>query len=141
MGFGVQDSAVSVSRALPSAASTTVNSTGIQLQGGGVKLNSGDFLANVEFVISAPALTTTMAPDTKTMTYNVVMSDKSDMSSPTTLIAGAIVQTGAGGAGAAAATYTFRVPVDVLNYLFLQVVSGANITDSSSLSATLSLRA
>ena len=97
----------------------------------------GDFVAQSEFKVTAPAVTTTMVPDTRTMTYSVIHSDNSDLSSPSVLISSIITQTGAGGAGAAAASATFRVPVDVKRYIGVRVVSGASTTDSSAVSATL----
>ena len=45
--------------------------------------------------------------------------------------------TGAGGAGAAAATYTCRLPVDVKRYVGTRIVSGASTADASSVAATL----
>jgi hypothetical protein len=133
MGFGVKDEAVKGTRALPAAASSTVDGAAIDL-GHGAK---GDFLANAEFKLEAPAVTTTMAPDTRTLTYSIIHSDNADLSAPTVLMPSVIVQTGAGGAGAAAADYTFRPPVDVKRYIGVRIVSGASITDSSARSATL----
>ncbi len=80
-----------------------------------------------------------MAPDTRTMTYNIVTSASSDLSGATTLVAGAIVQTGAGGVGAAAATYRYRPDTTVKRYIGFTVVSGGSITDSSAVSATMEL--
>ncbi len=133
MGLALKDTQVKGTRALPSAASTTVDGAAIDLG----HSSFGDFVAETEFKLSAPAVNTTMAPDTRTFTYSILHSDNSDLSSPTVLIASCIVQTGAGGAGAAAATYTFRVPVDVKRYIGARVVSGASTADASTVSATL----
>src|SRR6185312_3015431 len=95
-----------------------------------------DFVAEAEFLLTVPALTTTQQPDAKTLTYDVRMSDNADLSSPTTLYPGVLVQTGAGGAGAATATFTFRVPVDVKRYVFIKATGSAS-GDSSGANATL----
>jgi hypothetical protein len=65
------------------------------------------------------------------------VSANADLSSPTTKIASAIVQTGAGGVGAAAATYRFRAASDWPRYVGFTAVSGVSTTDASALSATL----
>lgn len=133
MGLALKDAQVKGTRALPSAASTTVDGAAIDLGHGAF----GDFVAQVEFKLTAPAVTTTMVPDTRTQTYSIIHSDNSDLSSPTVLISSLITQTGAGGAGAATTNATFRVPVDVKRYLGVRIVSGASTTDSSAVSATL----
>lgn len=133
MAFAVKDAAVKNTGELPDAASTTVDVAALDLGHG----SHGDFVASAEFKLSAPAVNTTMVPNTKTITYSVIHSDNADLSSPDVLIASCIVQTGAGGAGAAAADYTFRVPVDVKRYLGARAVSGADVTDSSAVSLTL----
>src|SRR5207302_1404379 len=115
------------------AASTTVTSaTAIDLGHG----SSGSPLFKGELLLTAPAVTTTMAPDTKTITYNIITSDNSDLSSPTTIAGSLIVQTGAGGAGAATATARFKPASNCKRYVGFTIVSGANITDSSAVSAT-----
>ena len=73
----------------------------------------------------------------KPIAYSISQSDNADLSSPTVLYSSVIVQTGAGGAGAAAATYTCRLPVDVKRYVGVRIVSGASTADASSVSATL----
>jgi hypothetical protein len=130
----VKDALLKVTRALPAAASATVNSSGIDL---GALSASGARIELAEILISAPAVTTTMVPDTKTITYSVQMDDDSAFGSPTTLLASAIVQTGAGGAGAAAATRRIKIPSNCERYIRLVAVSGADVTDSSSVSATM----
>jgi len=133
MGYAVKDALVKNTRALPGAASTTVDGAAIDLGHSG----KGDYLANGEFKLSAPAVNATMAPDTRTFTHKIIHSDNADLSSPSVLIENAIVQTGAGGAGAAAATYTFRPPVDVKRYIGARIISGASTADASSVSDTL----
>ena len=133
MGLALKDIQVKGTRARPSAASTTVDGAAIDLGHG----SFGDFVAPAEFKLTAPALTTTMAPDTRTMTYSIIHSDNADLSSPTIIDSACIVQTGAGGAGAATTSITWRPPVDVKRYIGVRVVSGASIADSSAVSATL----
>lgn len=130
----LRDAALKLTRILPSAASTTVTSTSIDTGASTADASQG---SGVEYLLTAPALTTTMAPDTRTMTFNIIVSANADLSAPTTKIAGAIVQTGAGGVGAALATYRFRAASDWPRYVGYTIVSGVSITDSSTLSATL----
>lgn len=137
--FTRRDAAIKQTRALPAAASATVYSAPIDLQ----KSSNGQFLAPCEVEVVAPAVTTTMVPDTKTMTYSLVHGTALDsnglIDTPSVLQASVIVQTGAASAGAAAATYKTRLPQDVGRYVALKVVSGANTTDSSAKTATLDL--
>ena len=133
MGLALKDTQVRNTRALPAAASATVDGAALDLGHG----NFGDFVAQAEFKLSAPAVNATMAPDTRTFTYSIIHSDNSDLSSPTVLYSSVIVQTGAGGAGAAAATYTCRPPVDVKRYVGVRIVSGVSTGDASSVAATL----
>ena len=133
MSLALKDAQVKNTRALPASASATVDGAALDLGHG----SFGDFVAQAEFKLSAPAVNATMAPDTRTFTYSILHSDNSDLSSPTVLYSSVIVQTGAGGAGAAAATYTFRLPVDVKRYVGVRIVSGASTGDASSVSATL----
>jgi hypothetical protein len=135
MGFALKDNQVKNTRALPAAASATVDGAVLDLGHG----SFGDFVAQVEFKLSAPAVNATMAPDTRTFTYSVIHSDNADLSSPTVLYPGVIVQTGAGGAGAAAASHTCRLPVDVKRYVGARIVSGAATGDASSVAATLEM--
>jgi hypothetical protein len=78
-----------------------------------------------------------MAPDTRTMTYDVISSASSDLSSPTTIGTAVIIQTGAGGVGAATTTARYKPASNCARYIGLKVTSGASITDSSAVSATL----
>lgn len=135
MGFQVRDELLKAERALPAAASSTVDGAAIDLGHG----SRGDFLANAELKVTAPAVTATMVPDTRTMTYSVIHSDNADLSNPAVLYSSVIVQTGAGGAGAAEASATVRLPVDVKRYVGVRVTSGPSTTDSSAVKATAEL--
>ncbi len=136
---GLQDASLTLTLALPSAASTTVTSaTGID-----TGVTTGDAIqpGQIEFLLSAPALNTTQLPDTKTVTYNVIVSAASTLGTPTTMLAAVITQTGAGGVGAAAATYRFRLPSSLpgtaSRYVGFTAVTGSATGDCSASSATL----
>jgi hypothetical protein len=133
MSYAIQDAATNITKALPAAASTAANSDGIDTGKG----TTGRQLADIEFLLSAPAVTTTMVPDTKTITYKIQHDNDSAFGSPTTLFDAVIVQTGAGGAGAAAATYRFRLPSTAERYIRAVATTGADTTDSSAVSMTL----
>lgn len=131
--YGVRDAATKLTKALPNGAASTTPSAGIDLQNS----SRGDFSADVEFLLSAPALTTGEAPDTRTCTYDIIHSDNADLSSPVTLMPGVIVQTGAGGAGAAAATYRFKAPTNVKRYLGCKATGGTSFGNASGKNMTL----
>jgi hypothetical protein len=131
----LRDALMKGTRALPAAASSTVDGAAIQLDNS----SRGHFPGNVEFKLNAPAVNTTMAPDTRTFTYSIIHSDNADLSSPSVLMPSVIVQTGAGGAGAAAASYQGRLPANVKKYVGARVISGASTADASSVAATLEL--
>lgn len=134
-GFLMADAKLAVTRLLPAAASATVNSLGIDLETG----TRSDFVAPTEILVSAPALSTTIAPDTRTMTYHVQHDTDPAFGTAVTIANSLIVQTGAGGVGAAATTARFKLPSNVKRYIRLQIVSGASTTDASALSATMQL--
>jgi hypothetical protein len=135
MSFALKDTQLKNTGALPAAASSTVDVAAIDLGHG----SRGDHLANAELKVSAPAVTTTMAPDTRTFSYSVIHSDNADLSSPTVLYTNIIVQTGASSAGAAAADATVRLPVDVKRYVGVRVVSGASTATAAAVSVTAEL--
>ena len=135
--YNVQDALLTKQNALPAAASTTVNGTAIDL--GGALTARGARLEKCEALLSVPAVTTTMVPDTKTITYSIESAVDSVFTSPITLAGSCIVQTGAGGAGAAAATFRLKLPSNCARYVRAKAVSGANVTDSSTLKMTFQL--
>jgi len=135
MALAVKDADTGLTKttALPNGAATTT-SAGIDL-GIGAK---GDCGGNFELMIEAPALATTPLPDTKTMTYDVYHDTASDFSGEVLLMGSVIVQTGAGGAGAAAATKSVRMPVDVNRYIRVKATnSGAGDASGSNFVAGL----
>ncbi len=121
--------------ALPNGA-TTVNGTAFDL---GAISDRGAFLADCELEISAPALTTSELPDSQTMTYDVQASTTSDFSSGNKdLGKGVLVQTGAGGAGAAAAVERFRLPSNCPRYVRINATnSGAGNASGKSMTNSL----
>lgn len=131
MSFNLKDAAVKQTKALPNGAASTT-SDAIDLG----HSTAGDFLADVEFKVTAPALGATPLPDAKTMKYSIVHSHNADLSSPATLITDIIVQTGAGGVGAIAAEWIGRLPVDVRRYVGVKA-TGSGSGDASGSSVIL----
>lgn len=133
MSYELKDAAVKKTWALPNGAATTYATPGIDLG----HTTAGKLLADCEFLLSAPALNTTQLPDAKTMIYSILLDtvDPIDGSS-VVKYASVITQTGAGGAGAAAATYRFRLPSDATRILGARAVGSAS-GDATGASATL----
>ena len=131
MKLGLQDAQLNTALALPNGAAT-VTSASIDVGNGA----HGDFLAQVQFTLTAPAVNTTQLPDTQTLTYDIYHSPNADQSGSTKLIGGLIVQTGAGGAGSAGASADFRVPTGIGRYLFYKITKSGS-GNASGVSATL----
>lgn len=132
MGLLMKDALLSVTHILPAGA-LSITSGAIDLGHG----DRGDWLATIEFKLSAPALLVGQLANASTVTYDIIMGDTSDLtSSPTTIYPGVIVQTGAGGAGDIAATKTVRLPIDTKQYVgFKATKTGA--ASAAAASATL----
>lgn len=132
MAQELRDAGLKVTKALPNGAAS-VTSDAIDT---GKTSTSGHQPGEVEYLLSAPALVVGDLANGETMKYDVVTGDSSDLtSSPTTLVTAAITQTGAGGVGAAAATYRFRPPTNAKRYIgFKATNSGAG--DASDKSGT-----
>jgi hypothetical protein len=129
--LNMRDALMKVTRALPNGGAN-VTSGSIDLGQG----TNGEFVTPTEFLLSAPAMATGVMGDGKTMKYDILMSDSSDLSGPTTLIVSAITQTGAGGAGCAAADYRFRLPSNVKRYIGVKA-TGSTTGDATGSSCTL----
>jgi hypothetical protein len=127
----LRDAELQVTKALPNGAAT-VNSGSIDLE----HSTNGVHVADCELLIEAPALATADLPDTKTMTDDVEHSD--DDSSFSDLANGVLVQTGADGAGAAAATARVRLPSTVKRYVRV-VATNSGTGDASDKSMTAGL--
>lgn len=130
--LGLQDNNLIVTKALPNGAAS-VTSDAIDLES-----TSGEFLADVEFELTVPALTTTQLGDTQTITYIVETSAAADFGSITTLNATLAVSTGAGAAGDVAVSKRFRVPSAVLRYIRIKATK-TGATNASTASLTFKL--
>lgn len=130
--FLLKDKLLRTVHALPNGANTT-NGAGLDL---GLTSRS-EFVANSEAVVSAPALTTTELGDTQTVTYHLYHDTAVGFGSET-LLATLGLQTGAGGAGAAAAEFRLKLPSTVKRYLRLKTVK-VGASNASTASATLEL--
>lgn len=130
----LRDAQYTASRALPNGAATVVQAVGFDLENS----SRGDFLARCELRISAPALTVGELANGATVTYDLIQSNNADLSSPVTMAAAVLVQTGAGGIGAAAAEARAGIPSNVRRYVGLRATnSGAG--NQSAKSAILEL--
>lgn len=136
-GHNLGDALLKHAKALPAAASTSVTTEAIDT---GKSTQLGSQPGSVEFILSAPALTATMLPDGKTMTYILEQDDDPDFGSAATLNVGSLVQTGASGTGAAATSLRFRLPSTAKRYVRAKATAGADVTDSSAVSMALSAR-
>jgi len=101
----------------------------------GARLEQGD----CELKIEAPALNTTQLPNADTNTYSIETDEDVAFGSPKVLADKVIVQTGAGGAGAAAVTARFRLPSDCERYVRVKSVLAGGTGDCSGASMTASL--
>ncbi len=119
-GFLAGDASLKVTKALPNGAAT-VYSDGIDL---GISTR-GDFLAQVELLLSAPAMATGVLGDAATMKYSIEHDDAEGFGTVAALQTDFLVQTGAGGAGAAAASKRFRFPTNVKRYVRIKAVNSA----------------
>lgn len=132
--FALRDSALKLTRALPNGAATVNSAAGMDL--GHLNTKGGRLAAEVEFLLTYPTLAVGQLADTTTVTYSIITSANSDLSSPTVLLPSIAVQTGAGGAGAAGGTYRFRLPTDCQRYVGIRAVK-TGAADASGSSATL----
>jgi len=130
----IQDVLVNpVAFALPSAASTSTNSTSIDF---GTDVHKTETL---ELELSVPALSTTIVPDTRTVTYLIESSTTSNFSAvDQTLFTE--TKTGAGGAGVAALLRRVRLPSDCARYVRFKVTFGASTTTGAAVNATGTVR-
>jgi hypothetical protein len=116
MSFSLRDASLQQSAALPNGAtSTSTGSIDLGVNASGLASNPGGVLADFEVQIQAPVLATAALPNTDTMTYSIETSP--DNSTWTVLYGTALTQTGAGGAGAPAATQNVRLPVGCNRYV------------------------
>lgn len=126
----LQDASISPAAfALPAAASSSTTSAVVDL---GVLTVTPE---EIEVELSVPALSTTIAPDTRTITYIIETSTTSNFAAISqTLLTPAVA--GAGGVGVAAFLSRVRLPSNCARYLRFKVTFGASTTDGSAVNAT-----
>lgn len=119
--------------ALPASASSSTTSAILDL-GASVTYMPEE----IEVSLSIPALSTTIAPDTRTVTLIVEVSTSSSLASVAQTVLSEVL-TGAGGVGIAATEKRIRLPAGCPRYIRAKVTFGASTTDGSALSATFAL--
>ena len=125
----IQDASLIKTKALPNGAAT-IYSDAFDL----MNTARGDFVAPIEFTLTAPALVTADLPDTETMTYSIQLDDDVAFGSPTVYGVTALLQTGAGGAGDATDSLVFALPSTAPRYMRIKAVnSGAGDASDKSL--------
>lgn len=129
----MKDALKKLTLALPGSATTVYATPGLDTE---VTAN-GRQPNEVEYLLSAPALTTSQLGNSATMKYSILTDsvDPVDGSS-VALVTDCIVQTGANSAGAAAAEYRFKLPSTATRILGFKAVNSAS-GDCSGASATL----
>jgi hypothetical protein len=131
----MRDANLEVTRALPNGAATVTSATAIQVKSEAAL----ELQADVELELSAPALTTALNADAATVKYSIVHGNAADLSDAAVLAGDVLVQTGAGGAGSAAATARYKLPSTCKKYVGMRIVKSGS-GDATALSATLSMR-
>ena len=126
--------------ALPAAASTSTNSTAIDLGAGDQSATSSTgggpyVIGTIELELNVPALSTTIVPNASTVTYSVQLSTTSNFASIATTILYDTV-TGAGGVGVAAYQQRVRLPSTAPRYARFVVTFGAATTTGAAVNAT-----
>lgn len=135
MSYQVRDKSLVVSKALSNGAGSVV-SDGIDLGHG---THPQVVLPEFEIEIDAPALTTTLLPNTETMTYDIEHDDDPAFGTVATALKSVVVQTGAGGVGAAAIAGTkARLPSTVKRYIRMKVTK-TGTGNASTVSGTMRL--
>lgn len=124
-----RDAELIETKALPAEASTSVVTDAIDIGSNGLP---------VEVVVEVPALSVVILPDASTSTATVEVSNDAAFADYDTIATG--VQTGAGGAGAAALSVRAAVP-PVYRYVRAKVAFGASTTTGAAVSATLAVLA
>ena len=132
----LKDAKLKLTLALPNGAANVTSSPAIDL---GVTTALGQPASREEAILTAPAMTTAQMPDAKTMKYDLITADSADLATnPVTLVTAAITQTGAGGAGCAAATYNFVPPSTSKRYFGFKATGSAS-GDATGAAATLEM--
>ncbi len=131
---GVKDASLVQTIALPSGASAVVI-TGFDL---GLLSARGGRFEDCEVLVNAPVLAVGELANADTMTYSVEMDTDSAFSDATVINAGLLVQTGADGTGAAAASARFKIPSNCERYLRVRATNSA-ANDASGKDLTVSI--
>ncbi len=121
-----------VAFALPAAASTSTNSTAIDF---GADTYKGE---KVELELSIPALTDTIVPSTRTVTYIIETCAATNFSTIDQTLYSEVF-TGAG-SGVAAQLKRVRLPSNCARYVRAKVTFGASTTTGAAVSATFTAR-
>lgn len=134
-GRSIQDLALAVAAfALPAAASSSTQSAAIDLGTDAYKP------ANIELEVVLAALSTTIVPDTRTVTVIVETSTTSNFAAVARTIYSKVL-TGAGGAGVGSVNHLCRLPSDCERYVRAKITFGASTTDGSAVTATFRINA
>ncbi len=133
MTFGVVDYTQRLTKALANGAAAA-STAGIDLGHG----STGRLLADMEFIVEAPAMNVTEMPDAKTMIYSIETDDDAAFGSPTVVNAALLTQNGVGGAGCAAQTKRFRLPTNCERYVRIKATGSAS---GNATTATMAFRA
>ncbi len=118
--------------ALPASASSSTNSTNIDLEtaaGNNVRPE------NIELELSVPALSATIVPDTRTVTYIIESSTTSNFAAVSQTLYSETF-TASGGTGIAATVKSVRLPANCARYVRFKVTFGASTTTGAALNAT-----
>lgn len=131
--MNLKDELLKVTKALPAGAASTTSDA---IDTG--KSSRDEHAARTELLLTYPDLTLTQLPDTKTMTYEILGSDNSDLSSPS-ITQTVVTQTGATGTDPAeGGTLRYGLPSDGPRYWGAKATGVATV-DGSASSMTLQL--
>lgn len=122
----LSDQDLIVEGALPNGAATSYSPA--------IKLGPGVHPDGIELLVSIPAATTSEAPDTRTLTVDIVAGDTA---TPTTAASVAQVLTGAGGVGFGAAEFRFKIAPQAGDYIRARFVGGTSFGNMSGKNGTL----
>jgi hypothetical protein len=123
----VQDYSTRITKTLP-ASNTVAYSAGLDLG----HTTNGRVPIGTEVRIKAPAILTTALTDGATMIYKLQMDTDPAFGSPTDFYGAVLLtQTGAGGAGAAAAEKRVALPSDCERYIRLAATANTNLDASA----------
>jgi len=129
-----EDAELNETDACPAAATTAVNGTSLDL---GATPAQDARLASCELEIGSPAFTTTMLPDTRSMTYKEQYS--ADDTTVNDVAADVLIVTGAAAAGAVAVKERFKLPSTIRRYIRIVATTGASTGNCAAVSFTTKL--